>query len=65
MKYGKTAKTRETPLLKDQICLFNDVSKYVVAMILNRESAVDRALSISKFMTMSKVFFLILILKLV
>ena len=55
MKYGKTAKTRDTPLLKDQICLFNDVSKYVVAMILNRESAADRALSVSKFMSMSQV----------
>jgi len=56
MKYGKSAKTKETPSLKDQIILFNDISKYVVAMILNRESASDRAKSISKFIEMSKYF---------
>ena len=55
MKYGKTAKTKETPLLKDQIILFNDISKYVVAMILNRETPTDRAKSVSKFVEMSEV----------
>ena len=42
-------------MLKDQIGLFNDVSKYVVAMILNRESAVDRAKAVQKFINMSQV----------
>jgi len=55
MRYGKTAKTKETPLLKDQICLFNDISKYAVAMVLNREAAADRVKAVQKFISMSQV----------
>lgn len=55
MKYGKSAKTKETPLLKDQIGLFNDISKYVVAMILNHEAVTNRAAAVKKFVAMSQV----------
>lgn len=55
MHYGKTAKTDDTPFLKEQIGIFNDVSKYVMAMILNKLSPENRAKSMEKFVKMSKV----------
>lgn len=48
-----------TPFLKEQIGLFNDVSKYVMGMILNHTSPEKRANSIHKFIVMSKVIFLL------
>lgn len=54
MHYGKTAKTDDTPFLKEQIGIFNDISKYVMAMILNKLSPENRAKSMEKFVKMSK-----------
>jgi len=52
--YGKSAKTGETPFLKEQIMLFNNISKYVMAMVLNHKTAEERAKSIHKFIGMAR-----------
>ena len=52
--YGKSANTAKTPYLKDQIVLFNDVSKYCIGMCLNHSEAEKRAQSVHKFVEASR-----------
>ncbi|XP_065655585.1 RAS guanyl-releasing protein 2-B isoform X3 [Hydra vulgaris] len=52
--YGKSASALECPNLRDQISLFNDISKYVIAMVLSHNTPELRAKSIHKFIEMTK-----------
>ena len=53
--YARDAKAENCPLLATQISMFNDLSKWIMGMVLNKENAEFRAKAMKKFIRVGRV----------